>query len=85
VAVRIVDVLPNGNLVVEGKRETSFSNEHQTIILRGVVRADDVASNNTVLSYNVADATIQIIGKGTVTDSQNKGWFTRILDKINPF
>lgn len=85
IAVRIIDVLPNGNLVVEGKRETSFSGERQTIILRGVVRSDDVASNNTVLSYNVADATIQIIGKGTVSDSQNKGWFNRLWDKINPF
>ena len=85
VAVQIIDVLPNGNLVIEGHRETSFSGERQTIILRGVVRAYDVASNNTVLSYNVADATIQIIGKGTVTDSTNKGWFTRAWDKINPF
>jgi flagellar L-ring protein precursor FlgH len=85
IAVRIIDVLPNGNLVIEGKRETSFSNENQTIILRGVVRPEDVASNNTVFSYNVADATIQIIGKGTVSDSQNKGWFNRIWDKINPF
>ena len=85
VAVRIVDSLPNGNFVVEGKRETSFGGERQTIILRGVVRSDDVASDNTVLSYNVADATIQIIGKGTVTDSTNKGWFNRVWDKINPF
>lgn len=85
IAVRIIDVLPNGNLVVEGKRQTSFSMENQTIVLRGVVRPDDVASNNTVFSYNVADATIQIIGKGTVSDSQNKGWFNRIWDKINPF
>jgi flagellar L-ring protein precursor FlgH len=85
IAVRITDVLPNGNLIIEGKRETSFSGEHQTIILRGVVRSDDVAADNTVLSYNVADATIQIIGKGTVTDSQNKGWFNRVWDKINPF
>jgi len=85
IAVRIVDVLPNRNLVVEGKRETAFSGEHQTIVLRGVVRSDDVASDNTVFSYNVADATIQIIGKGTVTDSQNKGWFTRVWDKLNPF
>lgn len=84
-AVRIIDVLPNGNLVIEGKRDTAFSGEHQTIILRGVVRADDVASNNTVPSYNVADATIQIIGKGTVSDSQNKGWFNRFWDKVNPF
>lgn len=85
IAVKIIDVLPNGDLVIEGRRQTSFSNENQTIVLRGVVRPEDVASNNTVFSYNVADATIQIIGKGTVSDAQNKGWFNRIWDKINPF
>jgi|SRR5581483_7685594 len=85
VAVKVADVLPNGNLVIEGRRETSFSSEHQTIVLRGIVRADDVASDNTVLSYNVADASIQIIGSGTVSDSQRKGWFTRLWDKLNPF
>ena len=85
IAVRVIDVLPNGNLVLEGKRDTSFSGEHQTIILRGVVRSEDVAKDDTVLSHNVADATIQIIGKGTVSDSQNKGWFNRVWDKINPF
>jgi flagellar L-ring protein precursor FlgH len=85
IAVRIVDVLPNRNLVVEGRRETAFSGEKQTIVLRGVVRSDDVASDNTVFSFNVADATIQMIGKGTVTDTQRKGWFTRIWDKLNPF
>ena len=85
IAVRIVDVLPNNNFIVEGKRETSFSGEHQTIILRGVVRSNDVSALNTVFSYNVSDATIQIIGKGTITDSQRKGWFTRLWDKINPF
>jgi flagellar L-ring protein precursor FlgH len=85
IAVRIVDVLPNHNLIVEGRRETAFSGEKQTIVLRGTVRQDDVSSNNTVFSYNVADATIQIIGKGTVTDTQRKGWFTRIWDKLTPF
>ena len=85
IAVRIVDVLPNRNLVVEGRRETAFSGEKQTIVLRGTVRQDDVASDNTVFSYNVADATIQIIGKGTVSDTQRKGWFTRIWDKLTPF
>lgn len=84
-AVQIIDVLPNGNLVVEGKRDTSFSHENQTIVLRGIVRPEDVAANNIVQSYNIADATIQFIGKGTVSDSQSKGWFNRIWDKINPF
>ena len=85
IAVRIVDVLPNRNLVIEGKRETSFSGERQTILLHGVVRSDDVSALNTVFSFNVSDATIQIIGKGTVSDSQRKGWFTRIWDKLTPF
>jgi flagellar L-ring protein precursor FlgH len=85
VAVKIVDVLPNHTFLIEGRRETSFSGEHQTIVLRGVVRPEDITSADTVMSYNVADATIQMVGKGAVSDTQNKGWFTRILDKVNPF
>jgi flagellar L-ring protein precursor FlgH len=85
IAVQVIDVLPNRNLVVEGKRETAFAGEHQTITLHGIVRPEDVGSDNTVLSYNVADATIHIIGKGAVTDSTNKGWFNRVWDKVNPF
>jgi flagellar L-ring protein precursor FlgH len=85
VAVQVVDVLPNGNLVIEGRRETEFGGEKQTIVLHGTVRSDDVAADNTVLSYNVAGATVQITGKGTVTDSTNKGWFNRVWDKVNPF
>ncbi len=84
-SVRVIDVLPNGNLVIEGRRQTAFSGEKQDAILRGTVRADDVAANNTVFSYNIADASIQFISKGTITDSQNKGWFTRVWDKVSPF
>ncbi|MEN9573750.1 MAG: Flagellar L-ring protein precursor [Verrucomicrobiota bacterium] len=85
VAVRVVDVLPNRNLVIEGTRHTSSSGEHQDIILRGTVRADDVQANNTVFSYNIADATIKIVGKGAVSDAQKKGWFTKVWDKVSPF
>ena len=85
VAVKVIDVLPNKSLVIEGKRDTSFGGEHQTIILHGVVRSEDVTAANTVLSYNVADATISIVGEGSVTDTTKKGWFSRILDKVNPF
>jgi flagellar L-ring protein precursor FlgH len=84
-SVRVIDVLPNGNLIIEGRRQTAFSGEKQDAILRGTVRADDVAANNTVFSYNIADASIQFISKGTITDSQNKGWFTRVWDKLSPF
>ena len=85
VSVTVKDVLPNHNLVIEGRRETSFANEHQTIVLHGVVRPEDITSTNTISSGNIADATIEMIGKGTVSDSTRKGWFTRILDKLIPF
>jgi flagellar L-ring protein precursor FlgH len=85
VAVRVVDVLPNNNLVIEGTRESSFSGEQQTIILRGTIRLDDISANNTVNSANVADATIKFVSKGPITDSQRKGWFQRLWDKFSPF
>jgi flagellar basal body L-ring protein FlgH len=53
--------------------------------LRGVVRSEDIAANNTVFSYNVADATIKILNKGTVTNTTRKGWFMELWDKYSPF
>ncbi len=85
ISVRVIDVLPNNSLVIEGARQTVIAGETQDAILRGVVRAEDVAANNTVYSYNVADATIKYVSKGVVSDVQRKGWFTRIWDKIIPF
>jgi flagellar L-ring protein precursor FlgH len=84
-AVRVIDVLPNGNLVIEGTLRTAFSGEKQDAIVRGTVRPDDISSSNTLLSYNIADATIQFLSKGTISDNQSKGWFTRIWDKLSPF
>jgi len=85
IAVTVVDVLPNGNLVVEGTRQTAFSGETQDAILRGVVRPADITANNTVFSYNVAEATIRYISKGPASTSAKKGWFTRVWDKLTPF
>ena len=85
VAVRVIDVLPNGGLLLEGRRETSFSGEKQQVVLRGLVRTEDIAANNTVFSYNVADATIQFISKGTISDNQRKGWLLRVWEKVTPF
>lgn len=85
IAVRVMDVLPNSNLVIEGSRSISFAGETQEAVLNGVVRVEDVTANNTVYSYNVADATIKYSGKGPVSDTQRKGWFTRVWDKLTPF
>ena len=85
VTVRVIDVLPNHSMLIEGTRETAFGGERQNVVLHGIIRAEDVSANNTVFSYNVADAKIQIITKGAITDSQRKGWFTKIWDKLSPF
>ena len=63
IAVQVIDVLPNRNLIVEGRRQTAFSGETQDAVLRGIVRPEDIGPNNTVFSYNVADASIRFISK----------------------
>jgi len=84
-AVQIIDTLPNGNLVVEGLREVSFSKERQFSSLRGIVRPYDIQPDNTVASGNIADARIEIVSEGTLTDAQKKGWLLKLNDRINPF
>jgi flagellar L-ring protein precursor FlgH len=83
--VTVVDVLPNGNLIIEGKRTTAFGGETQDAVLRGIVRTKDISANNTIYSYNIADATIKYVSKGAISDVQRKGWFTKVWDKITPF
>ncbi len=84
-AVQVIDTLPNGNLVVEGIREISFSKERQFVSLRGIIRTYDVQADNTVLSSNVADARIEIVSEGTLTEAQKKGWLLKLSERINPF
>jgi len=84
-AVRVVDSLPNGSLIIEGRRQTKISGETTDAVLRGVVRREDVTASNTIYSYQIADASIQYLSKGVVSDSQRKGWFLRVWDKFMPF
>lgn len=84
-AVQVIDVLPNGNLVIEGLREISFSKERQFVSLHGIVRPYDIQPDNTVSSSNVAGAQIQVVSEGSLTDAQKKGWLLKLNDKISPF
>lgn len=85
IAVRVTEVLPNGHMMLEGRRMTLVGGEEQQAVLRGLVRQEDIQPGNTVLSHNVADASIKFVSKGVVSDSQRRGWFTRAFDKITPF
>lgn len=85
IAVMVVDVLPNGNLLIEGIRALTYSNEKQYMVLQGIVRADDVSAGNTVMSTQIANATIEIKEEGDLSSTQRKGWLMRLNDFLNPF
>ncbi len=85
IAARVMEVLPNGYLAVEGKREIYVNNEKKEILLQGVVRPRDIASDNTIFSTQVADAKIIYTGIGVVGEKQRPGWMARIFDYVWPF
>lgn len=85
ITVRVVEVLPNGNLVVEGKKESLLNNELQYIVLSGIVRPADISTDNTILSTYVSDARLEYSGKGILSDEQKPGWLRRALDNVWPF
>jgi flagellar L-ring protein FlgH len=84
-AVLVTDVLPNGNLVIEGARIVTFSGETQYVVLHGLVRLDDVARDNTVTSSNIADARVEFYSEGQLTDAQKRGWFSKLYERLRPF
>lgn len=65
---RVAAVLPSGTLVVEAERQITMNNEHETVILRGLVRPGDLDATNTVISNNVGDLEVEVKGKGVVSE-----------------
>jgi flagellar L-ring protein FlgH len=84
-AVLVTAVLPNGNLVIEGARRVTYDGETQHVVLHGVVRSEDVSSGNIVFSSNIADARVEFINEGTLTDAKKKGWLTKLYEKLRPY
>jgi flagellar L-ring protein precursor FlgH len=85
IAARVVRVLDNGNLLIEGRRSVLVNNDTQIITLSGIIRPQDVTSANTILSGQIADAEIQVEGQGLTSEAQNPGLFYRILDWLGVF
>jgi flagellar L-ring protein FlgH len=85
ITARVMDVLPNGNLAIEGKREIYVNNEKKEILLQGIIRPRDISYNNSILSTQVADAKVIYTGIGVVGEKQRPGWLARILDFAWPF
>lgn len=84
-ACRIIDIRPNGNLILEGHSTIRNNKEVWECSLTGEVRPDDVLPNNTVMSENIADPRIEKRESGHVRDGYRRGWMLEWLDKYQPF
>jgi flagellar L-ring protein precursor FlgH len=85
VAGTITQVLPNGNLVVGARQEVRVNNELRELALGGVIRPQDIASDNTVRHDRMAEARIAYGGRGTLSDVQQPRYGQQLLDIILPF
>jgi flagellar L-ring protein precursor FlgH len=86
VSVRVIDVLANGTMVVEGTKNLVVNSEHQTIVVRGLVRPADLTTANTVLSTQVGNLEVRVDGKGVVNDAIKRPfWLYRVLLGLLPF
>jgi flagellar L-ring protein precursor FlgH len=85
VTARVIDVKPNGTIVLEGKKQITTDDEYQRFLVTGIARAEDVTADNTILSTQLADFNLRKTHKGAVRDATKKGFIPKLLDVINPF
>ena len=85
VAVAVVEVMPNGNLVLRGEKQLALTEGTEVIQVAGIIRPDDVSPNNTVQSKRLANAQIAYRGTGDLANATRSGWGTSALLKLWPF
>jgi flagellar L-ring protein precursor FlgH len=81
----VVDVFPNGNMRIKGRRAVTINHEVQNMVLSGVIRPQDIGPSNSITSSQIANARIQYAGSGVVARQQDEGWMTKILHTVWPF
>ncbi|MDX9790833.1 MAG: flagellar basal body L-ring protein FlgH [Candidatus Kapaibacterium sp.] len=78
-SVKVMEIVENGNLRIEGTRKTKVNGEVQTIVLKGIVRPVDIGTDNSINSFSILDLTLLIEGEGTVSQIQEPGLLTKFL------
>ncbi len=81
----VTNVLPNGNIVVSGRQEVLVNGELRELLVSGIVRPRDIATDNSISYDKIAEARISYGGRGRVMEVQQPGWGQRLFDKISPF
>ncbi|HSK09653.1 MAG TPA: flagellar basal body L-ring protein FlgH [Vicinamibacterales bacterium] len=82
ITARVAEVLPNGDLVLEGAREIDINGDRQIVVLTGVVRPVDITPRNVILSSQIGQLSIRYFGRGLMRDNLKPGWLIRVLNKI---
>jgi len=85
ISARVIDAMPNGNLVIEAKKEVIVNKEKQIAVLTGIIRSRDISYDNVIESNKIADMQIKFSGKGPVTSQTKRGWLSWLIDTIWPF
>jgi flagellar L-ring protein precursor FlgH len=85
VTAEIVDVKPNGTVVLQARQRIRTDDEEQMFVLSGICRAADVSADNTVLSTQMFDKELTKTHQGTVRQATRRGWLSKLLDAVSPF
>jgi len=85
IAVTVVEILANGNLMVKGEKKLGLSEGTEVIQVSGIIRPEDVGPNSTVQSRRLANAQIAYRGSGDLANAARPGWGTRMMHSLWPF